>query len=149
MPLPLPQSLPLTSVLVVEDESLMAALLCTWVRGLYPHIDCRHVGTLAEAVATWEERGCDIIIFDLLLPDSKDCSAIEKLSILTFGQPIIAISGEGKKIAPGRCVKIEALLYGAQEFVSKGTNMKTELLDAIEKAWARYQYIQRSHRGPV
>ena len=118
------------SILVADDEEDIRALLLLWLQG-FGHI-VTTVESGKEATRLVQERQFHLIITDVVMPDGD---GFELISAFRKAQPsarIVAMSGGGKYLESGDCLKIARSL-GAHAAVTKPFGMQ-QLQVGIERA---------------
>lgn len=109
-------------ILLVEDETLVLELAAILVKELPPpNIIMDTAGSFGEAVRKVECNLFEVIILDLLLPDSSGLDTLAKMRKVT-SVPILVYTGLDWD------TKHPALALGATEFVSKGRHTLKEVL---------------------
>lgn len=89
-PTQVPRSL---SILVVEDEESIRRLLSS-ILGLEGH-EVRTFRTASEGIASFQERGADLVITDLGLPDQSGWEVARQVKAASPATPVILITGWG------------------------------------------------------
>jgi signal transduction histidine kinase len=77
--------------------------------------EIKHVERLTDALAVIEEGNVDIVLLDLMLPDSRGEETLDEILGQTTGLPIIVMTGLND-----RNFGVEAVKRGAQDFLVKG-----------------------------
>ena len=101
----------MTRVLLVEDEPDLAEPLAYLLRREGYEVEIAEDGP--AAVAAFEERGCDIVLLDLMLPGlsgTEVCRALRQISSV----PIIMVSAKDTEVD-----KVVGLELGADDYVTK------------------------------
>jgi DNA-binding NarL/FixJ family response regulator len=98
-------------VLLVEDSEFQAGAIDGGVKAFCESVEVIHAGTIAEAKEKVAQ--CDLVVSDLLLPDSKPEQTLEWLS--TINIPFMIVSG----LVDATLIKAAAEL-GATAYLSKG-----------------------------
>lgn len=101
-------------ILILEDEELMADLLETLVRGLYPDSDIFQASSITEALQLWNETHHDLVLSDLSLPDGNGLDFLRRAAIDGRVTPIVIITAH-----PDRNSVQRAARYGVRGFISK------------------------------
>lgn len=101
-------------ILILEDEELMADLLKTLVRGLYPDSDIFHARSITEALRRWRETHHDLVLSDLSLPDGNGLDFLRRAPVDGRVTPIVIITAN-----PDRKSVQRAARYGVRGFISK------------------------------
>ncbi len=122
-PTHVPRSL---SILVVEDEESIRRLLSS-ILGLEGH-EVRTFRTATEGIAAFHERGADLVITDLGLPDQSGWEVARQVKAASPSTPVILITGWGvsAEVTEARRRGVDYVLPKPFEF--------EELSDLISKA---------------
>jgi CheY-like chemotaxis protein len=80
-------------VLLVEDSPTDALLISSLLGGDPDSFTVTHVGTLADGLAQLEATDFDLVILDLILPDSEGLATFETLSNLHPGTAVVVATG--------------------------------------------------------
>jgi signal transduction histidine kinase len=103
-------------VLLVEDDPAYARLVYERLRGDQLELDLvSTAGSLAEAIALARQLAPDVVFLDLGLPDSEGVATIAGFHAAHARLPVVVLSG----LADIE-VTLEAMRYGAQEYLVKG-----------------------------
>jgi signal transduction histidine kinase len=97
-----------------------------------------HVERLADALAIVGDGGVDIVLLDLMLPDSRGRETLEQFLDRTSDLPIIVMTGLND-----REFGLEAVKRGAQDFLVKGEFDGELLVRAIKYAIERKKNERR------
>ena len=120
------------SILVVDDASDTLEVITMCLR------ECGHVVTCASggraAIALLEDRHFDLIITDLLMPDSDGMEVIMAARQTQPAAQIIAMTGGGDFFSARHLLNLAGAL-GADERLTKPFSRAT-LLDAVDRACA-------------
>jgi len=121
-------------ILLIEDTPGDAFLIKFYLGESISHkFDFNHVDTLEKAFEKLRENQYDIILMDLNLPDSVGLESVKKL-IETFpNNLVIVLTG----LIDER-VGLEAVRYGAQDFLVKGKFDSKVLVSSIIFSYERY-----------
>lgn len=101
---------PVASLLIVEDDALIASSLARALRAVGHEVDV--VGTLAEGVARADHA--DLVVCDLGLPDGDGLDLIRSITEARPGRPVIALTARAEE---GDIVA--GLSSGAVDYVTK------------------------------
>ncbi len=131
----------LTRVLVVEDDPIIGEMLTLYLTE--ESFDVQRVETAREGKHALDTFQPDILLLDLMLPDaggSELCAEFRRLTAI----PIIVIS-----MKPSVTVRIQAISYGADDFLVKPFSMQ-ELKVRMEAVLRRTLNLSPSARpAPV
>ena len=114
---------PLVVLAIVGDAEDYESVL-DWIRarGLIVEI----VGTAAEGLATHRERGADLVLVGLPLPDSKARALIEQVRTHDPKATIVIVGADGDVTS-----QLAAVELGAQEYIPDATTYRRDLLFAL------------------
>ncbi|ERH12802.1 MAG: response regulator receiver protein [halophilic archaeon J07HB67] len=137
-----------TTILLVEDNEGDARLIeeLLQMKGgrlgrdttVSRNFRVEHVERLADAFAVVGEGGVDIVLLDLMLPDSRGRETLERFLDRTDGLPVIVMTGLND-----RDFGLEAVRRGAQDFLVKGEFDGELLVRAIKYAIERKKNERR------
>jgi DNA-binding NarL/FixJ family response regulator len=117
--------------LIVEDHPMFAEALALSIRSANPDIHVEHAATVAEAkAAIYREKGFDVVLLDLWLPDTHGFDGLIELRKLFPRVPIVIISAFADQ-----SVVHKAIVCGAVGFIPKSSS-KDALLQAISNVLA-------------
>src|SRR5919108_4933690 len=106
---------PHVRVLAVEDNALQLRLLeALLAESQRPRFDLISAGTLAEALRILQRGGIDIVLLDLVLPDSAELDTFARLHAHAGDIPIIILSA-----LDDVTVAAKAVDSGAQDYLIK------------------------------
>jgi len=111
------------SILLVEDEPDVAEMLPSCLGqsgGLDPDVRC--AATLAEALAAMRQDSPDVVLLDLMLPDSKGLQTLIDVRQAAGDIPVIVMTSVSDEQ-----MALEALREGAEDYLFK-SNLAAELL---------------------
>lgn len=128
-------------VLLVEDSNVDAALILRLLQQTTESFSVEVVGTLAAAISLLSEREFDVVVLDLILPDSEGISTFTKFQAHFSDIPVILLTGmDEDKIG------VAAVQSGAQDFINK-RNINAELLcRSIRYAIERNALLRREQQ---
>jgi DNA-binding response OmpR family regulator len=100
-------------VLLIEDSPTDARLLRIFLSESATHsFDIIHVERLADGMARIGQEQFDVILSDLLLPDSQGIQTFERLEARVQDVPIIVLSGSDDETLPSlRCEKVRRITW--------------------------------------
>lgn len=111
-------STPPLTVLIVDDDRLIAALLKGLLHNLGEGLVCEitWVSTGAAARAAIQSGGYRLVLLDYLLPDDDGLALLDAVNALSeIGRPVvIMLTGEGNET-----IAVEAMKRGAKDYVVK------------------------------
>jgi glutamate dehydrogenase (NAD(P)+) len=124
-----------TKVLVIEDSSTQRR----FIEGLLSKADdhpfeVQTAGRLDEGLARLEADHFDVILLDLMLPDSEGLDTFERTRSRACDLPIVILSGVDDVHLAAKAVE-----EGAQAFLVKGETEPKQLIRAVRYA------VQRAH----
>lgn len=123
---------PMTPVLIVEDDASLAQAVCQHVDVWLPGARCRIAPNLREAlglIAT-QDPPFALAVVDLSLPDTRRYSldAVHAIYELAHDLPIIICTGQEQQVDVRR--------YGVRTWIVKGVRFWPALKQAIEEVCA-------------
>ena len=128
-------------VLLVEDEPEDVEIVKTMLEDSRSSFfkrgfDLACAETLSEAKQILAERDFEVILLDLMLPDSRNMNGLQELQAATIGTPIIVQTALEDEI-----VAVKALEMGACGYLPKVASDRSLLLYAIRSAIERQQQL--------
>ena len=102
-------------VLLVEDNPGDARLIGEMLSAGDDLFELIHVGDLSAGLERLYAGGIDVILLDLLLPDSRGLATFSKAHVSAPQVPIIVLTGLGDEE-----VGVQAVREGAQDYLVKG-----------------------------
>lgn len=103
-------------VLLIEDNVADAKFLQHLLaKSAQVSFEVTWVSRLAEGLEVLEEKGFDIVLLDLVLPDGQGLDTFRSLRVRSAGVPIIVLTGLDDEEAA-----FEAVAAGAQDYLVKG-----------------------------
>lgn len=118
--------------LLVEDNPADAVLTQSLLtESLGPAIETRCTERLNAALRCLKHERFDVVILDLLLPDTVGMEGLRRIVRSVPSVPVVILSG-----VDDEAVEAEAFCEGAQEFLLKGVTFE-DLGRAVEKAISR------------
>ena len=118
------------SILVVDDEEGIRALLIRWLEGRGHTV--ASAGNAREASQRFKQEHFDLVITDVVMPDGDGFELIAAFRKLQPVAGIVAISGGGKYLQGTDCLRIARGL-GAHAVIMKPFKCE-ELQQAIDQA---------------
>jgi two-component system, OmpR family, copper resistance phosphate regulon response regulator CusR len=119
-------------VLIVEDEPLIARFLARGLRSEGYTVGVAGNGEIA--IRRLEQRACDLVILDLMLPDVDGFEVLREVSGRRLGVPVLVLSARRSVET-----KVAALDAGASDYLAKPF--------ALDELLARVRALLR--RGPA
>jgi PAS domain S-box-containing protein len=130
-------------VLLIEDNPTDARLLRIFLsESATSQFDIAHVERLSEGMERLSKERFDLILSDLLLPDSQGIETFEWLKAHVQDVPIIVLSGSDDE-----SLGIRAVREGAQDYLVKGRIDAHVLVRSITYAIERHRVEQRLHES--
>jgi two-component sensor histidine kinase/CheY-like chemotaxis protein len=114
-------------ILLLEDSSLDAELICQHLEQLHPQPEVRRAANRAQYVAALDEIEFDVILADFSLPDFDGMAALDMAHSRVPETPFIFVSG-----VLGEEAAIESFRRGATDYVLKQRMIR--LAAAVERA---------------
>lgn len=104
-------------ILLVEDNPGDARLLREMLSDVdtSKQFDLTHVERLSDGLQCLSEQSFDVVLLDMLLPDSSGLDTVESVQAQTPDVPIIVLTGVFEDEKPA----LEALKAGAQDYLFK------------------------------
>ena len=122
------------SILLVEDNPADARLIEEMLKDVPSgRFDLTHVERLADALQRVSERGFDVILLDLRLPDSEGFATYERTHAEAQDTPIVILSGMSDET-----LAVRAVQEGAQDYLVKGKVDGESLARSIRYAVVRH-----------
>ncbi len=124
-------------ILLVEDNPTDALVLRqSLVEAALDQFEPTHVERLSEAVQQLGESGFDLILLDLLLPDSQGFETVVKIQDQAMGVPVVVLTG-----VDDEALAVQAVQWGAQDYLVKGQVDSALLVRAIRYAIERHRLL--------
>lgn len=122
-------------IMLIEDNSMDAELIRDMLdHEMNIHAEFIHVKYLNEGLRILSERKFDVILLDLLLPDSGGQKTVNKMKAVFESTPVVILSG-----LMDRDMAVDAVRSGAQDFLVKGEFQGPALLRTIQHACVRHR----------
>ena len=123
---------PIKVVLLVENCAARAdSLHATFQRGNAPPTEVIHARTMAAAETLLAQRGVDIILLDLQLPDARGMGAVRRTHAAAPRVPLVVLGIDDDAMAA------QALREGAQDYLIKAEIEPRGLLRSLRYALER------------
>ena len=130
-------------ILLIEDEIEDIEIVRTMLSGVRSAffregLELTSAETLSEAQRILSESEFDVILLDLVLPDSRNMNSLEKLQAQNTGAPIIVQTALEDEV-----VAVKALELGACGYLPKVASDRNLLLYALRSAIERKQQLAK------
>jgi len=138
-----------TKVLLVEDNLHYAHLIRVMVFGMgSTEFELTHVERLSDALEHLSKESWDVVLLDLLLPDSHGLDTVTKVQAQAPNVPIVVLTG-----LDDEALAIKAMQEGAQDYLVKGivdgSLLKRSMRYAIERKRAEEVFKTLAISSPV
>jgi two-component system phosphate regulon response regulator OmpR len=102
------------SILLIDDDVRLASMIGAYLRE--HQLDVTHAADGATALMEVERRGFDLILLDLMLPDTDGFDLFRALNALPSAQglPIVMLTARGDPMD-----KVVGLEIGAEDYIAK------------------------------
>lgn len=130
-------------ILLVEDSRVQGLFIQQFLREMTSAVpfEVAWVETMAAALNHLDGASTDLVLLDLVLPDSSGIETFEVLHAAHGDLPIIVLSGAGDE-----STALRAVTEGAQDFITK-SNLSPELLArSIRYAIERHNTLEAVRR---
>jgi len=125
------------NLLLVEDSLIDAKIILSMLSKIeYTNFKTDHVETLADAKKYLQKKKFDLIILDLMLPDSDALDTFNTIKTKSCGTPIIILTS-----IDDNDNALNSLANGAQDYLIKGCLRKDLLSHSILYAIERNQLM--------
>lgn len=121
--------MPSTRVLIIEDEALIANLLCDGLRSYGFEADAAESGE--AGLATFLEGHHDIVVTDVFMPDREGLEILMEIKREAPEAKVVAISGGGRTMQAQPVLRMATRL-GADAVLNKPFRVQ-DLVDVIEQ----------------
>lgn len=130
-------AVPMPSILLVDDDLRLASMIVDYLRE--HQIEVSHAATGAAALAAIKRQAFDLVLLDLMLPDTDGLSLFRELTAQPafHATPVIMLTARGDPMD-----KVVGLEIGAEDYVAKPFEPR-ELLARIRVV------LRRSHATPA
>lgn len=126
-------------ILVVDDDVDVGSMVETMIGAAHAGDDQNYVvtraGSMAEALELAEDRIFDLVLLDLVLPDSTDLTTVLRMLDSVPRSPVVVITGSHDE-----SLALDALRAGAHDYLLKSN------LD-IETLWRTIRHTLTRHRA--
>jgi len=129
----------LIKVLLVEDDAIDRKLVELALAGCPQSVEfvIDHAGSISEAVEQLENRKHDVVLLDLMLPDSSGIDTVQRVHEINPRIPIIVLTGLDEEQAG-----LSAIEKAATDYLVKGQSLDNILVRTILCALARKNEIK-------
>jgi DNA-binding NarL/FixJ family response regulator len=128
------------SVLHVEKDAVYVQLVQEMLSRTGPvQYEIQPVSTLAQGLRRLKEAVLDVVLLELLLPDSRGLEAVFKFNQVAPQLPLIVLTE-----ADEEDTTVQAFREGAQDCLSKSTTTSLELSIALRSAIERQRLMNRA-----
>lgn len=117
------------NILLVEDDLALSRLLKKNLERADYSVSCTTAPTLSNAIDRLQNNRFDNVLLDLSLPDSKGFQTFERIRKANANIPIVILTAN-----PDTETQLQALRYGADDYLIKSPEMWSLLVDSIRKA---------------
>jgi PAS domain S-box-containing protein len=140
-------------VLLVEDNPESVQLTRSRLAGPRSPWEVEHADTLQDALAFLRDRGADVVLLDLQLPDARGLEAVSRLASTFPAVPLVVMTSHHDE-----AMGVVALQKGAQDYLVKTqidrSGLDRSLRYAIERARAAlsealYSSVFEWSRDPI
>ena len=102
---------PVPSILLIDDDNRLASMVADYLRD--HQFEVSHAATGAAALAAIKRQSFDLILLDLMLPDTDGLTLFRELSA-SRATPVIMLTARGDPMD-----KVVGLEIGAEDYVAK------------------------------
>ena len=103
---------PVPSILLIDDDNRLASMVADYLRD--HQFEVSHAATGAAALAAIKRQSFDLILLDLMLPDTDGLTLFRDLTAHLRATPIIMLTARGDPMD-----KVVELKIGAEDYVAK------------------------------
>lgn len=130
-------------VLLVEDSSAQAKFILQALNKLAAEgrFDTGWVTSLGDALARLAEGDVDIVLLDLVLPDSHGLDTFRAVRAAHPEIPVVVLSGAGDD-----AIALEAVAGGAQDYLAKRSMSPEGLVRSLDYALERHRNLEGLRR---
>lgn len=131
-------------VLLVEDDEMDRILVNNFLSGRFENIRfaCDSVMSLSDATALLNDRQYDVVMLDLMLPDSRGLETVQRVKQNSPDVPIVVLTGLDDEQAG-----LSAIKAGAMDYLVKGQILDKILVRTIQYAIERTRLQQTLRRA--
>lgn len=125
-------------ILVVDDHPILRFGVRQLVTHRWPHADVEEAATLADAVASCQVRRPDVVVLDLVLPDTSGTEGVATMLKAADGVPLLVLSVHEELAYAARVLKMGASGYLPKDRASD------DLVTAIERLLEGRRFVTAS-----
>ena len=103
---------PVPSILLIDDDIRLASMIADYLRD--HQLEVLHAATGAAALAVIKLQNFDLILLDLMLPDTDGLTLFRDLNAQRRSTPVIMLTARGDPMD-----KVVGLEIGAEDYVAK------------------------------
>lgn len=122
------------SIVVADDVPEILQLARIWLNGTGHAVTC--AGSGGEVIRLMKHQAFDVIVADVLMPDGDGLDVIVSVKREKNGPRVLAISGGGKYMTAGDCLRI-ARGIGADAVLLKPFT-REQFVGAVERLGAQH-----------
>ncbi len=115
-------------VLLVEDTPADARMIQAILRP--PSFEITHVESLSDAMAVLRSACVDVVLLDLMLPDSSGAETLDSVRVEAGGTAVLVITGNEP-------AALDAASRGAQDYLIKGGANAETIVRSVRYAFER------------
>ena len=115
-------------IIIIEDQEDLAALYEKTLTKAGYEVSKAYTGE--EGYAAFEDRGADVLLLDMTLPEMHGLQTLQKIRALNTNVPIIVVTGETSAETRRQCERM-----GVHEYLSKPVDYDA-LLKVVRRALA-------------
>jgi Flp pilus assembly CpaE family ATPase len=130
-------------ILLVEDNPADAEWVCEWLEECKAGFRIEHAGRLSEAAARLAGSGADLVLLDLMLPDSGGLDTFLEVRRRAPASAVVVLSG-----LQDEALALRAVQAGAQDYLVKGRTPPEILVRSLRYALERQRSGERLRAGP-
>lgn len=125
-------------ILLIEDNDDFASLLKMRLElGSCEPLTVKRVDRLMAGLTILSREAFDLVLLDLVLPDSKGFDTLRKICGQASGVPIVVLSG-----VDDETLAVQAIREGAQDYIVKGDMVGENILRSVRYAVERHRILQ-------
>jgi DNA-binding NarL/FixJ family response regulator len=125
-------------ILVVDDHPILRFGVRQLVTHRWPHADVEEAATLSDAVASCQAGRPDVIVLDLVLPDTSGTEGVATMLKAADGVPLLVLSVHEELAYAARVLKMGASGYLPKDRASD------DLVTAIERLLEGRRFVTAS-----